>query len=486
MQCQRRYGTLDSLLCPECFGLAEEAQYNLSIIQLLISSGLTLSHQTLRIFWSQDADAFQQCVGPSFNKVCFDLVNLLASHSQHLLVESPFAYVSYRTLGLESTSTWLLESAFPCYGSRSAVERWSNFNHALQLALDGREPERYLHWLGQHELTASFVQELGPGNCLKMLADIAQNVGWLSTNEGEALGFWQRLLNQAVESGLVESMCIADCTIQPRSPLLEFYEGRFRQCDEETVWKRVRFRLCDEEMLWKRVEVLPELRTWLRMLADAGANLRRYGHLERRILLARYPNTLPVYSPRHPAVRSIGIIGLSFGEKIDDWHLWLHSPLDQWAADFWGLVEPVPEISIPGSWIDEEQEREAARACEERSEHGVFKSLATSHRKRDRYLRYTKLTPADAQKSLGSLWENMISINRKFRSDTQLLWDWPPFDQKQPQEPYYTKLYDSEYVTACAGCGADAEHIVPGLLTGEVDFVCRDCHRQRKELWDQI
>ena len=56
-------------------------------------------------------------------------------------------------------------------------------------------------------------------------------------------------------------------------------------------------------------------------------------------------------------------IGFSFRKRIDDWKFWFSEPTDQFAGDFWQLidegkrqesnVEGFDEPSIPGAWSDD-------------------------------------------------------------------------------------------------------------------------------------
>jgi hypothetical protein len=50
--------------------------------------------------------------------------------------------------------------------------------------------------------------------------------------------------------------------------------------------------------------------------------------------------------------RSYCIIRLDCGPDIDKWRLWLSNPLDEWAGEFWDMIDH-PERAIPGAWNDE-------------------------------------------------------------------------------------------------------------------------------------
>ena len=43
------------------------------------------------------------------------------------------------------------------------------------------------------------------------------------------------------------------------------------------------------------------------------------------------------------------VIAIDYGLKADDWCLWLSNPLDEWAGEFWDMIDH-PERAIPGAW----------------------------------------------------------------------------------------------------------------------------------------
>lgn len=46
------------------------------------------------------------------------------------------------------------------------------------------------------------------------------------------------------------------------------------------------------------------------------------------------------------------IYGFDYGPSVEDWHLWLSNPLDEWAGEFWDMIEH-PESAMPGAWNEE-------------------------------------------------------------------------------------------------------------------------------------
>ena len=98
------------------------------------------------------------------------------------------------------------------------------------------------------------------------------------------------------------------------------------------------------------------LQAWVSELGIAGADLVEYGQLEHAILME---NTDP-YEARNwtwsaqPKVwrARCRIIRFTYGPDISDWSIWLSWPIEEWAGEFWNLIEN-PILHLPGSWVDD-------------------------------------------------------------------------------------------------------------------------------------
>ena len=145
----------------------------------------------------------------------------------------------------------------------------------------------------------------------------------------------------------------------------------------------------------------------------------------------RHPE-LNSYPWSRPGGSNIKIVGFMYGLASSDRKLWFSCPYDEWSGDFWKLVEEGPELRIPGAWIDGDEEEQALK----RAETGDSKSLATSQRKRRRYLRMLGWNDKDARINLGPRWKWMIDINRYIKRG----WEgehyvfWPRVDVGESQE----------------------------------------------------
>jgi hypothetical protein len=110
-------------------------------------------------------------------------------------------------------------------------------------------------------------------------------------------------------------------------------------------------------------EVSSLLRVWLSDLLDVGVDLQQYGAEEKLLNLAgSVCNDFDV-EDTWVGWSSIHLIGFSYGHHPEDWHFWFSDPTDDFAGDFWYLVEDPAfwesgeggndvDHTIPGSWTE--------------------------------------------------------------------------------------------------------------------------------------
>jgi hypothetical protein len=100
---------------------------------------------------------------------------------------------------------------------------------------------------------------------------------------------------------------------------------------------------------------------WLESLQRAGANLVEYGRLEKKILKGSnlwlnisiyhriYDDDMGFYF--NQSFTAVHIINLTYGPEPEDWQIWFSWPLDEWAGEFWHMVENPELFGVPGAWI---------------------------------------------------------------------------------------------------------------------------------------
>jgi hypothetical protein len=115
---------------------------------------------------------------------------------------------------------------------------------------------------------------------------------------------------------------------------------------------------------------------WLRVVKSAGVDLRLYGNKENQLLRGssrHWDNgridgaaegmrqdfqawyytkqSLPWYGER-PARYTIRLIGVKIGLEVEGWDIITGERTDEFAGDFWELMES-PPLRVPGSWVDD-------------------------------------------------------------------------------------------------------------------------------------
>lgn len=104
---------------------------------------------------------------------------------------------------------------------------------------------------------------------------------------------------------------------------------------------------------------------WLSDLYEAGVDLVIYGRNEKRHL--RDPNVLPdgmndsyfCWTDSHGSfvdiIYLVRLIDFRYGRLPTDWKFYWSEPSDQFAGDFWSLVEwdcQEAAMGVPGAWVD--------------------------------------------------------------------------------------------------------------------------------------
>lgn len=102
---------------------------------------------------------------------------------------------------------------------------------------------------------------------------------------------------------------------------------------------------------------------WLSDLHESGIDLQLYGKIEKghfRHTASRLDWTTYTYYRGPPAralssYHQVRLINFQYGRLPTDWVFWWSEPSDEFAGDFWCLVESESreaDMKIPGAWID--------------------------------------------------------------------------------------------------------------------------------------
>lgn len=116
------------------------------------------------------------------------------------------------------------------------------------------------------------------------------------------------------------------------------------------------------ERRWKRFESFQLLQLWVRELFNAGVDLVLYGQQEKSIHVKGLVDTdfdvlfTENYSHHGRVMQftrteTVRLIGFSYGPSPEDWHAWFSDWRDEFAGEFWYMVEH-PELRMPGAWVD--------------------------------------------------------------------------------------------------------------------------------------
>jgi len=109
---------------------------------------------------------------------------------------------------------------------------------------------------------------------------------------------------------------------------------------------------------YKLVWIKPQnaMNSWISILSDCGVDLIEYGLREKSTWnsVAISTNYWPM-SPGDPFsdyyFGQRRLIGFDYGQSPKNWILWENEPTDEFAGEFWLMLDRKEEI-MPGTWID--------------------------------------------------------------------------------------------------------------------------------------
>lgn len=100
---------------------------------------------------------------------------------------------------------------------------------------------------------------------------------------------------------------------------------------------------------------LAPIRILARALHAAGVDLLQFGREEASLLSKGLVDQDIIFLHSHDPwdMVTVRLIGFSYGPKPEDWHCWFSDYRDEYAGEFWDMVENAePELRLPGAWVD--------------------------------------------------------------------------------------------------------------------------------------
>ncbi|TGO48427.1 hypothetical protein BCON_0240g00060 [Botryotinia convoluta] len=95
---------------------------------------------------------------------------------------------------------------------------------------------------------------------------------------------------------------------------------------------------------------------WAKILQASGIDLEQYGN-KKRSIFQRVDTWNFGGSEKSVITYELGLsslVGFNYDSCVEDWNFWFSEPTDQFAGDFWSLIEDPPLMNfVPGAWIDE-------------------------------------------------------------------------------------------------------------------------------------
>lgn len=182
--------------------------------------------------------------------------------------------------------------------------------------------------------------------------------------DGTAAQEWRELLSEANSRGVDFhcSCCLISSTTVARPPRHSFLDLFLSQyANKHDMWENVEVGRLNRPFVdigMKRSEKVQNLHATLQRgmkrllddLLDAGVDLLDFGSSQRCMPDLSICNMGWITVFGAPACM-MRIIGFTYGSSSSDWHIWVSNPLDEWAGEFWEMIEH-PERAIPVSWHD--------------------------------------------------------------------------------------------------------------------------------------
>ncbi|KAK2753517.1 hypothetical protein FQN54_007907 [Arachnomyces sp. PD_36] len=276
-----------------------------------------------------------------------DLTLRLISETQDNIVENPKHYIHLFHGDLLQA---VLATIQPSFYQRPLSERLELFHPPHDLLYQARKPEDILLVLtaSERQNTSLYRDKLLP---------LILEFCWMTINiYAKELDGYHLLLTSVLRDCFSQLGHTYACS-SPQSlvllclrgwacsfavnPMFDFPEhGRLKWLNEKLL-----------DMKYTPVQILAKA------LEAAGVDLLRVGNEERSLLakdLVDQDITIRLEGPHcsKPRVGKVRLISITHGPKPEDWHCWLSDFTDEFAGEFWEMVElDEPRLRLPGAWI---------------------------------------------------------------------------------------------------------------------------------------
>ncbi|KAK8064206.1 hypothetical protein PG996_008858 [Apiospora saccharicola] len=94
-------------------------------------------------------------------------------------------------------------------------------------------------------------------------------------------------------------------------------------------------------------------RQYLAILHRCGVDIGEYGRFVEAKLKTQRSHFLSIFSYRERYKVPVEVKGVRTGATPNDWEIWFGERTDEYAGEFWHLVDPAP-LYVPGAWVEEE------------------------------------------------------------------------------------------------------------------------------------
>jgi hypothetical protein len=222
------------------------------------------------------------------------------------------------------------------------------FQRTMQIEVSfalGPTPEMFQILIGGRIEPEAYRMEDEDGETLlhKITECIAFDFAWEITRNTDG---WRQMLKDAGEA-LADLQQVSSTLWE--TPLITF----LRAWGQALEWHRP----------YEWSSFVPALRKWVSELQAVGVDLEEYGELERelhrngdvdtQIELSAALAEMNFFTETDPPAERLKfrLLDFTYGPEPEDWFVWVTNPLDEFAGQFWRMVEREVEV-MPGTWVD--------------------------------------------------------------------------------------------------------------------------------------